>query len=68
MEPGSYTQRPTQWLTPLYAILSHTWGVDKEEVTFADIVNSGSQRDQQGVLRVATPTGYGLHKPYVASG
>jgi len=25
---------------PPYAILSHTWGADKEEVTFADIVNS----------------------------
>jgi hypothetical protein len=25
--------------TPPYAILSHTWGADEEEVTFADIVN-----------------------------
>ncbi|KAH5983249.1 hypothetical protein HBI84_248700 [Parastagonospora nodorum] len=28
---------------PLYAILSHTWGADKEEVTFADIKNSGGK-------------------------
>lgn len=28
---------------PPYAILSHTWGPDNEEVTFADIVNSGGQ-------------------------
>jgi Cdc6-like AAA superfamily ATPase len=26
---------------PPYAILSHTWGADEEEVTFADIVNGG---------------------------
>jgi hypothetical protein len=26
------------------------------------------QRDQQGVLRVTTPTGYGLYKSYVVSG
>jgi hypothetical protein len=28
---------------PPYAILSHTWGVDQEEVTFADIVNGGGK-------------------------
>jgi archaellum biogenesis ATPase FlaH len=28
---------------PLYAILSHTWGVDEEEVTFADIVKGGGK-------------------------
>jgi hypothetical protein len=28
---------------PLYAILSHTWGADEEEVTFADIVKSGGK-------------------------
>jgi hypothetical protein len=26
---------------PPYAILSHTWGADEEEVDFADIVNGG---------------------------
>jgi hypothetical protein len=29
--------------TPRYAILSHTWGADAEEVTFADIVNGGGK-------------------------
>ncbi|KAF2026430.1 HET-domain-containing protein [Setomelanomma holmii] len=28
---------------PHYAILSHTWGEDAEEVTFADLANSGSK-------------------------
>jgi hypothetical protein len=28
---------------PPYAILSHTWGADQEEVTFADIVNGGGK-------------------------
>ncbi|KAF2818046.1 HET-domain-containing protein, partial [Ophiobolus disseminans] len=28
---------------PLYAILSHTWGADEEEVTFADIVKGGGK-------------------------
>ncbi|KAF2031647.1 HET-domain-containing protein [Setomelanomma holmii] len=28
---------------PLYAILSHTWGADEEEVTFANIVKGGGK-------------------------
>jgi len=32
---------------PSYAILSHTWGPDGTEVTFADIEN-GMDRDQAG--------------------
>jgi hypothetical protein len=28
---------------PPYAILSHTWGVDKEEVTFADLAKGNSR-------------------------
>ena len=28
---------------PPYAILSHTWGADTEEVTFADLVKGGGQ-------------------------
>ncbi|KAF2463122.1 HET-domain-containing protein, partial [Lindgomyces ingoldianus] len=32
---------------PAYAILSHTWGKDEEEVTFQDIKN-GSGRHKEG--------------------
>ena len=28
---------------PQYAILSHTWGADEEEVKYADIVNGSGQ-------------------------
>jgi hypothetical protein len=28
---------------PLYAILSHTWGTDAEEVTFADLVRDNDK-------------------------
>ncbi|EUC28633.1 hypothetical protein COCCADRAFT_40879 [Bipolaris zeicola 26-R-13] len=31
-------------LAPPYAILSHTWGQDSDEVTFADIVNGNGER------------------------
>ncbi len=29
---------------PSYAILSHTWGPDSEEVTFGDLVNNTGER------------------------
>ena len=32
---------------PEYAILSHTWGADTEEVTFEDIIN-GTGEDKPG--------------------
>ncbi|KAH8901051.1 HET-domain-containing protein [Thozetella sp. PMI_491] len=40
-EPLAHTNRP------LYAIISHTWGLDSEEVTFQDIVN-GTGKDKAG--------------------
>jgi hypothetical protein len=36
---------------PPYAILSHTWGVDTEEVTFADITN-GTGKDKAGHKKI----------------
>lgn len=37
--------------TPPYAILSHTWGADEEEVTFADIAN-GKGADKSGYEKI----------------
>ena len=36
---------------PAYAILSHTWGADTEEVTFQDLMN-GTGRDKSGYNRI----------------
>ena len=36
---------------PPYAILSHTWGADSEEVTFSDFVN-GSGRGKSGYEKI----------------
>jgi len=36
---------------PRYAILSHTWGADAEEVTFKDLVD-GTGKDKAGYDRV----------------
>jgi len=36
---------------PLYAILSHTWGADTEEVTFNDLIN-GTDKDKPGYEKV----------------
>ncbi|PVH90367.1 HET-domain-containing protein [Periconia macrospinosa] len=36
---------------PLYAILSHTWGADTEEVTFADLTN-GTGKDKPGYEKI----------------
>jgi hypothetical protein len=36
---------------PPYAILSHTWGADKDEVTFADIVE-GSGKTKHGYIKI----------------
>ncbi|KAF5845844.1 hypothetical protein GGP41_009655 [Bipolaris sorokiniana] len=36
---------------PHYAILSHTWGPDAEEVTFGDLVN-GTGRDKSGYKKI----------------
>ena len=36
---------------PFYAILSHTWGEDTEEVTFQDIVN-GTGTDKTGYDKI----------------
>jgi hypothetical protein len=33
-----------------YAILLHTWGVDKEEVTFADLVKGDGKATRKSVL------------------
>ncbi len=30
-------------IIPLYAILSHTWGVDADKVTFKDLINGTSE-------------------------
>jgi hypothetical protein len=37
--------------TPSYAILSHTWGADTEEVTFADL-GEGSGRHKPGYKKI----------------
>src|ERR1700744_2108755 len=36
---------------PSYAILSHTWGADDEEVTFSDL-KDGSSRDKAGYAKI----------------
>jgi hypothetical protein len=36
---------------PRYAILSHTWGADTEEVTFRDLMN-GTGRDKSGYKKI----------------
>jgi hypothetical protein len=36
---------------PAYAILSHTWGLDSEEVTYQDLVN-GSGKDKAGYKKI----------------
>lgn len=38
-------------LTPSYAILSHTWGPDNEEVTFEDMTN-GTGKDKSGYAKI----------------
>jgi hypothetical protein len=37
--------------TPSYAILSHTWGADTKEVTFADL-GEGSGRHKPGYKKI----------------
>lgn len=36
---------------PRYAILSHTWGADADEVTFADLIEGGSE-DKLGYKKI----------------
>ena len=36
---------------PLYAILSHTWGVDTDEVTFEELVNN-TGKDKLGYKKI----------------
>jgi hypothetical protein len=36
---------------PLYAILSHTWGADTEEVTFQDVTN-GASKDKASYKKI----------------
>lgn len=36
---------------PLYAIVSHTWGADAEEVTFEDLIN-GTGKDKPGYKKI----------------
>ena len=36
---------------PRYAILSHTWGADTEEVTFQDLI-SGTDEDKTGYNKI----------------
>ena len=36
---------------PPYAILSHTWGADTEEVTFADL-ETGDGKDKSGYSKI----------------
>ena len=38
-------------ITPPYAILSHTWGADTEEVTFEDLIN-GTGKDKPGYGKI----------------
>ncbi len=40
----SLTNDLTNDILPLYAILSHTWGPDNEEVTYGDIVDGAGER------------------------
>jgi hypothetical protein len=40
---------------PKYAILSHTWGEDTEEVTFEDMTN-GTGKDKRGYQPKLAPT------------
>ena len=37
--------------TPPYAILSHTWGADAEEVTFADLA-TGDSKAKRGYKKI----------------
>lgn len=37
---------------PAYAILSHTWGADTEEVTFQDLMN-GTNEDKSGYEKIS---------------
>jgi hypothetical protein len=36
---------------PKYAILSHTWGVDTEEVTFKDMID-GTSKNKSGYKKI----------------
>lgn len=38
-------------IIPPYAILSHTWGADAEEVTFNDLIN-GSAKEKPGYEKI----------------
>jgi hypothetical protein len=54
LEPNENIRLTTHLLdneVPQYAILSHTWGDEKEEVTFQDIV-VGSGRDKEGFKKI----------------
>ncbi|EUC41350.1 hypothetical protein COCMIDRAFT_8917 [Bipolaris oryzae ATCC 44560] len=44
-------ERFSDGLAPPYAILSHTWGQDNDEVTFADIVD-GKGKDKAGYKKI----------------
>ncbi|KAF1992897.1 HET-domain-containing protein [Amniculicola lignicola CBS 123094] len=46
----SLTQFPDEAIPP-YAILSHTWGADGEEVTFKDLTN-GTGKDKLGYVKI----------------
>ncbi|CAK7205493.1 Vegetative incompatibility protein HET-E-1 [Sporothrix eucalyptigena] len=42
---------PNEDLLPQYAILSHTWGVDGEEVSYTDILH-GTAKDKLGYTKI----------------
>ena len=48
---------------PAYAILSHTWGTDDEEVTFRDM-ECGSGRGKKGYEKVKFCEGQAAHDGY----
>ncbi|KAF2628724.1 HET-domain-containing protein [Macroventuria anomochaeta] len=47
----SITARQGESTIPPYAILSHTWGADKDEVTFADLV-TGNSKAKRGYEKI----------------
>jgi hypothetical protein len=46
---------------PRYAILSHTWGADADEVTFADLAEGGSE-DKLGYKKIRFSEAFAARK------
>ncbi|KAF2185488.1 HET-domain-containing protein [Zopfia rhizophila CBS 207.26] len=48
---GKFSLTESARKPPLYAILSHTWGEDNEEVTFKDVVE-GTGKSKTGYAKI----------------